>query len=61
MQEEAIMVENMPQVTINNKTCESCELGKHYRHPFPKNLASYLQARINPLRYLWSNEYTVIE
>lgn len=36
------MVEDMPEVTINTKICESCELGKHHRHPFPKNMARRL-------------------
>lgn len=37
--QEVGMVEDMPEITISSQTCESCELGKHHRHPFPKNLA----------------------
>lgn len=35
---EVGMVEDMPEVIINSKISESCELGKLHRHPFPKSL-----------------------
>ena len=37
--QEAGMVEDMPEITVNAQTCESCELGKQQRQPFPQNMS----------------------
>ncbi|RVX12855.1 Retrovirus-related Pol polyprotein from transposon RE1 [Vitis vinifera] len=37
--QEAGMVEDMPEISVNAQTCESCELGKQQRQPFPQNMS----------------------
>ncbi|RVW24539.1 Retrovirus-related Pol polyprotein from transposon TNT 1-94 [Vitis vinifera] len=37
--QEAGMVEDMPEILVNAQTCESCELGKQQRQPFPQNMS----------------------
>ncbi|KAL6332552.1 hypothetical protein AAG906_008972 [Vitis piasezkii] len=37
--QEAGMVEDMPKISVNAQTCESCELGKQQRQPFPQNMS----------------------
>ena len=37
--QEAGMVEDMPEITVNAQTCESCELGKQHRKSFPQNMS----------------------
>ncbi|KAL6349074.1 hypothetical protein AAG906_033730 [Vitis piasezkii] len=37
--QEAGMVEDMPEITINAQTCESCELRKQHRKSFPQNMS----------------------
>ncbi|RVX15286.1 Retrovirus-related Pol polyprotein from transposon TNT 1-94 [Vitis vinifera] len=37
--QEAGMVEAMPEISVNAQTCESCELGKQQRQPFPQNMS----------------------
>ena len=29
----------MPEITVNDQTCESCELGKQHRKSFPQNMS----------------------
>ncbi|WJZ92852.1 hypothetical protein VitviT2T_011827 [Vitis vinifera] len=37
--QEAGMVEDMLEISVNAQTCESCELGKQQRQPFPQNMS----------------------
>ena len=37
--QEAGMVEDMLEITINAQTCESCDLGKQHRKSFPQNMS----------------------
>ena len=37
--QEAGMFEDMPEITINAQTCESCELRKQHRKSFPQNMS----------------------
>ena len=33
------IVEDMPEITVNAQTCESCELRKQHRKSFPQNMS----------------------
>ena len=36
---DARMVDDMPEIHVSDQTCDSCELGKQHRQPFPQNIS----------------------
>ena len=38
LMQESGMVEDMPEITVNTQTRESCQLGKHHRLSFPQSM-----------------------
>lgn len=52
--QEADMVEDMPEITVNAQTCENCKLEKHHRHSFPQNLT---KRATHKLELIHSNIY----